>query len=202
IDFMLFLWYIYSYKIYKGYYMNTDSIVLYKLIILYMLDRVDFTLTNSQISDFVLTKGYTNYFTLQEAINGLIECDFVCVSMIRSSSHYKITDKGEEALSMFENRIPYAIKQDILDYFDNQKINLKNESEIYADYSLNDYGEYSVKCIIKDRKETLVDLKFNVPTKTHAIAICDNWRAKSAEVYDYLINTLWLYSDDKGEKHS
>ena len=40
--------------------MNTDSIVLYKLIILYMLDRVDFTLTNSQISDFVLTKGYTN----------------------------------------------------------------------------------------------------------------------------------------------
>ena len=56
---------------------------------------------------------------------------------------------------MFENRIPYAIKQDILDYFDNQKINLKNESEIYADYSLNDFGEYSVKCIIKDRKETL-----------------------------------------------
>mgnify|MGYP000769552245 CR=1 FL=1 len=62
--------------------MNTESIVLYKLIILYMLDRVDFTLTNSQISDFVLTKGYTNYFTLQEAINGLIECDFVYVSMI------------------------------------------------------------------------------------------------------------------------
>ena len=162
--------------------MNTESIVLYKLIILYMLDRVD--------------------FTLQEAINGLIECDFVYVSMIRSSSHYKITDKGEEALSMFENRIPYAIKQDILDYFDNQKINLKNESEIYADYALNDYGEYVVTCVIKDRKETLVDLKFNVPTKTHAVAICDNWRAKSAEVYDYLVNTLWLYSDDKGEKQS
>ena len=55
---------------------------------------------------------------------------------------------------MFENRIPYAIKQDILDYFDNQKINLKNESEIYADYALNDYGEYVVTCVIKDRKET------------------------------------------------
>lgn len=81
-----------------------------------MLDRVDFTLTNSQISDFVLTKGYTNYFTLQEAINGLIECDFVYVSMIRSSSHYKITDKGEEALSclktvfhMLLNRISWTI---------------------------------------------------------------------------------------------
>ena len=41
--------------------MNTESIVLYKLIILYMLDRVDFTLTNSQISDFVLTKGLRSF---------------------------------------------------------------------------------------------------------------------------------------------
>ena len=34
--------------------MGTESIVLYKLIVLYMLDRVNFTLTNSQISDFTL----------------------------------------------------------------------------------------------------------------------------------------------------
>ena len=107
--------------------MGTESIVLYKLIVLYMLDRVNFTLTNSQISDFVLEKGYTNYFTLQEAINGLIESEFVYVSSIRGASHYKITYKGEEALSMFENRIPYAIKQDILDFFEKQQINLKKE---------------------------------------------------------------------------
>lgn len=107
--------------------MGTESIVLYKLIVLYMLDRVNFTLTNSQISDFVLEKGYTNYFTLQEAINGLIESEFVYVSSIRGASHYKITYKGEEALSMFENRIPYAIKQDILDFFEKQQINLKRK---------------------------------------------------------------------------
>ncbi len=172
--------------------MGNDSIVLYKLIVLYMLDRVDFTLTNSQISEFILTQGYTNYFTLQEAVTGLIESEFVYVSTIRSSSHYKITDKGEEALSLFEHKIPYAIKQDILEYFDNQKINLKNESEIYSDYFLNESNEYTVTCIIKDRKETLVDLKFNVPTQANAITICDNWRQKSTEVYDYLINQLWI----------
>ena len=52
--------------------MGTESIVLYKLIVLYMLDRVNFTLTNSQISS-LLEKGYTNYFTLQESINGLVD---------------------------------------------------------------------------------------------------------------------------------
>lgn len=171
--------------------MSSDSIVLYKLIILYMLDRVDFTLTNSQISDFVLSKGYTNYFTLQEAINGLVESEFVQASTIRSSSHYKITDKGEETLSLFENRIPHAIKQDIMVFFEEQKINLKNEAEIFSDYERNEMNEYTVTCVIKDRKETLVDLRFSVPTKADAIAIRDNWREKSTAVYDYLINQLW-----------
>ena len=37
---------------------------LYKLIVLYMLKKIDFSLTNSQISSFILEQGYTTYFTL------------------------------------------------------------------------------------------------------------------------------------------
>ena len=36
-----------------------EPFTLYKLIILYMLKKVDFPLTNSQISEFVLDEGYT-----------------------------------------------------------------------------------------------------------------------------------------------
>ena len=35
-----------------------EAFKLYKLIILYMLDKVDFPLTNSQISEFILNEGY------------------------------------------------------------------------------------------------------------------------------------------------
>ena len=42
-----------------------NSFKLYKLIILYMLDKVDFPLTNAQISEFILGMGYTTYFKLQ-----------------------------------------------------------------------------------------------------------------------------------------
>ena len=37
-----------------------ETFTLYKLIILYMLNKVDFTLTTSQISEFVPDKGYTS----------------------------------------------------------------------------------------------------------------------------------------------
>ena len=42
----------------------TSTFKLYKLIILYMLNKVDFPLTNSQISEFILDEGYTTYFKL------------------------------------------------------------------------------------------------------------------------------------------
>ena len=46
--------------------MNTDSTTLYKLMILYMLSKVNFPLSNTQLSSFMLDKQYTDYFTFQE----------------------------------------------------------------------------------------------------------------------------------------
>lgn len=131
-------------------------------------------------------------FNLLEALSELIDNNFISTDTIRDTIHYKITDSGEEALSYFENRLPYAIKQDILDYLKSEKINVKNESEIYADYYYNDMNWYTVQCIIKDRKEVLMDLKFDVPTKSQAETICNNWRTKSSSIYEYLVNQLWI----------
>lgn len=54
-----------------------ETFTLYKLIILYMLSKVDFPLANAQISDFVLGKGYTTYFTLQKALSELTESGLI-----------------------------------------------------------------------------------------------------------------------------
>ena len=53
-----------------------ESFKLYKLIILYMLNKVDFPLTNSQISEFILDQGYTTYFKLQQALSELLSSGF------------------------------------------------------------------------------------------------------------------------------
>ena len=41
-----------------------EPLTLYKLIILYMLKKVDFPLTNAQISEFVLDQEYTTYLSV------------------------------------------------------------------------------------------------------------------------------------------
>ena len=82
--------------------MTNDSLTLYKLIILYMLNKVNFPLTNTQISNFILDKGYTTYFTIQHAINDLLESDLIEVRTYRNSSQYHITKSGRELKGLID----------------------------------------------------------------------------------------------------
>lgn len=42
----------------------TELDTMYRVMILYMLNLVEYPLTNTQITNFVLEKEYTNYFTV------------------------------------------------------------------------------------------------------------------------------------------
>ena len=52
--------------------MLSEPMTLYKLMNLYMLKQVNFPLTYAQISDFFLSREYTDYFTLQQALTELL----------------------------------------------------------------------------------------------------------------------------------
>jgi len=54
-----------------------EPATLYKLIILHMLEHIDFPLSNAQISDFFLDREYTDYFTIQQVIHDLMDSGLV-----------------------------------------------------------------------------------------------------------------------------
>ena len=57
--------------------MLSEPMTLYKLMILYMLNQVKFPLTNSNISDFFVSKEYTTYFIVQQALTDFLESKFI-----------------------------------------------------------------------------------------------------------------------------
>lgn len=69
----------------------SEPITLYKLIVLYMLHKVDFPLTTSQISSFILDRDYTSFFTLQSVLSELSETGMIRLEKIRNTSYYTIT---------------------------------------------------------------------------------------------------------------
>lgn len=56
-----------------------EPITIYKLTILNMLDKVDFPLTNTQISNFFLEQDYTDYFRVQQVLSDLEDASLIHV---------------------------------------------------------------------------------------------------------------------------
>lgn len=168
-----------------------DPLTLYKLIVLYMLDRVNFPLTKTQVGDFILEKEYTNFLTLQQVISELIDVGLVSADSIRNRTHLAITKDGQETLSFFENRISDAIKADINTFFKENELELRNEVSVLADYYKSTSGEFEAHLIAKDKDINLVEITMSVPVEETAAAICDNWQKKNQEIYQYLIQELF-----------
>ncbi|MBQ6887925.1 MAG: DUF4364 family protein [Lachnospiraceae bacterium] len=168
-----------------------EPLTLYKLIVLYMLDRVNFPLTKAQVADFITEKEYTNFLTLQQAISELIDAKLVSAASIRNRTHLSITKDGQETLSFFENRISNAIKTDINTFFKENELELRNEVSVLADYYKSTSGEFEAHLIAKDKNINLVEITMSVPVEETAAAICDNWQKKNQEIYQLLIQELF-----------
>ncbi|MDD3206348.1 MAG: DUF4364 family protein [Lachnospiraceae bacterium] len=171
--------------------MNQDAITVYKLIVLYMLNRVNFKLTKTQVDDFILEKEYTNYLTLQQVIAELIDTSLIIAKTIRNRTLLSITDEGKNTLSFFKNRLSDAIKDDIDAYLRENSLELRNEVSVLSDYYKSTSGEYEAHLVAKDKELVLVDLKLSVPIEEMAVSICENWTTKNQLIYKYLTEELF-----------
>lgn len=162
----------------------------YKLIILYMLKHTEATLTNSQISEFILEKEYTNYFHLQQAISELVEADLIQLRSVGNSSHYRISEEGKLTLSYFEKELSEDIRKEVMEYL--LKTGQKEPEKILtpADYYKTPQNRYAVRCQIIENGSTILDLTLAAPGEEAAREISRNWQKKYQNVYEAIMEEL------------
>lgn len=170
--------------------MNTDSTTLYKLMILYMLSKVNFPLSNVQISSFMLDKDYTNYFTLQETINSLVEDSFIQQMNYENSTQYKLTQEGEDTVAFFYTKISPAIRKDIDTYLSKNKYRLKCEVGTTSDYYRTTNGTYVAHLQVKEGGSKLIELNLDVPLEEQAKEMCSKWKDSSQDIYEFIMQNL------------
>lgn len=171
--------------------MTQDPLTLYKLIVLYMLNKVNFPLTKSQICDFILEKEYTNFLNLQQAISDLIDEGLVSQKSLRNRTHLQITEDGINTLDFFGNRISTAITDEIDVYMEKNKYDLKNEVSVTGTYYKSTTGDYEVSLSAKEKNTELIHLTMTVPSTDIAVSICENWEKKNQAIYQYLTEQLF-----------
>lgn len=167
-----------------------EPFTIYKLTILNMLDKVDFPLSNTQLTNFFLEQEYTDYFRVQQVISDLLDAELIRTESTHNNTHYYITAAGKETLNLLKDKISDAIELDINNYFAENKLELRNDNSIIADYYRTPNRDFAVRCQYRKKDTNLIDLTLSVRTKEQAEAICNNWKKQNEDVYIYLMDIL------------
>lgn len=160
-----------------------------KLIILYILNKLEMPVSQMQLMKIILENRYMNYFTFQEIVKGLLETSFISSTQNEYSEIYTITDLGIKSLNFFEERIPRGIRK----YLDNNTTQLKSsvltDSFILANI-IEENNEFVVNCKISENEFSLINIHLTVGTRADAQLICNNWKKSSGQIYAEIIDSL------------
>lgn len=166
-----------------------EPLTLYKLIVLYILNKINFSMTNDQLSDFILTQGYTDYFKFQQTMSELLGAGLIAAETVRNNTYYTITQQGSETCTYFQGKISTAIKDDIHKYLRENEYELREEVSVLADY-YRAGKEYETSFRIREQGQDILNLKLRVPTEVQANLMCRHFEKKSQSIYAYLMKQL------------
>ncbi|MGI6118270.1 MAG: DUF4364 family protein [Bilifractor sp.] len=163
---------------------------LYKLMVLYLLDRAGFPMTNTAISDFMVGNRYTEFFGLQGIFTEMVSSGLLSERHEPHTTYYEITDEGRETLSFFDNDISPEIRRDMDDYLKKNGFALRSASAVTVRYRWTSENGYEVLCTASDGRDDLIRMTLFADTEESAIRMCDNWKKKSADLYAVLMKEL------------
>jgi hypothetical protein len=163
--------------------MPNESFNLYKLIVLYILNKVKTPLPQRIIFDFVTSRGYTNYFTILSAFGDLLQAELILESTTYHISYYSLTRAGRETLESFGSSLSFEIRHEIDDYLKEKKYEIIEESSLVSDYHRTKDGTYLAACTLREGNHVLFHLELDVATEEDAVHVCENWREQSETLY-------------------
>lgn len=161
-----------------------------KLIVLYIINRLNKSITNLQMVDFVLEVTGIDYFTLQDILLHLKNGNFIDVFYEEEVRYYKITDEGKEMLNSLMNIVPDFIITRIDEKLDDSVKQIKQKSVVYADFFPDGKENFMVKCKISEGGKKLIEINLSITTREQAIDICNKWYESPSKYYLEIIKLL------------
>lgn len=197
---------------------NSKEIVQNKLIILYIIHRLNMPVSNIHITKMILETRLMNYFVFQQCFNELCDGGLIVLEGSKAAAagkgttdrgkntsaaadnrpvsnkgrfgQYILSETGQSTLQYFMNLIPPGIKKQLDKASSSVRKKIREETLVTADYIPESEDKFTVACSIREEDFTLIDLNVAVGTKKDARSICENWKRHSSEIYAEIIESL------------
>ena len=89
----------------------SSPLAIYKLIVLYLLDRVGGEIAMDRLSSFLLERGYVNFVSLLQTYAEIEKSGLVTSRVSGDRCFYSITSEGRQTLKMFSTDLGPEIRQ-------------------------------------------------------------------------------------------
>lgn len=97
-------------------YESSSELAENKLLMLYVLKSIKNPISNTQLTEIILENNFINYFTFQQYLSELEESKFVEYHDVNDKKLLILTEKGDNVLSLFKDRISPSKMSTINDY--------------------------------------------------------------------------------------
>jgi len=173
----------------------------HKIILLYLVDKIDVPISNTQIIKFAVEENFMNYYLVQKYLTEMAENGYLDGVRSGSSTRYTITDEGLKTLATFTSYISPNTKSRVAKYINEHLGAVKQDLEISATHFYQrDTDEFFVKCAVYDDDNMLMEINLSVVNKEQALQICNNWKDDEGRAYKEIIEILLMReTKDKGE---
>ena len=175
---------------------NTEN----KLLILYLINKMDLPLARSHISDYFTSVEFMDYYTVQETLAELVDANYLDAATDGNVTRYTVTGDGLQTLEFFEKHISIPKRAKINQYIKENRKDIKREFEKTVIFFHNEvYNDYIIKCGVYDEDQMLMELSISVDTREQARMIETNWNKNAKTLYGEIIRTLVKVVEDENE---
>ena len=169
---------------------DNETLAENKVLILYILNKVNKPLSNNALLKLVISITDMNYFYFQQFLLDLIENKYI-ITYKKEETLYEITDSGKEALELTQDIIPGILKFRIDSNFKENLDVIKDEFSITADFIPQSEKEYSVKCKLVENNKTLFEIQVFAGSHEQAKLITEHWKTNASDIYPKLLEILY-----------
>ena len=169
---------------------DSETLAENKVLILYILNKVNKPITNDSLYKLVLSALDINYFYFQQFLLDLIQNKYIVHFQKETGGVYEITESGKNTLALTMDLLPGIIKL-------KADMNLKKELEIaeeeysvVAEYTPRSENNYIVFCKIIENSETIFEVKTFAGSREQAKDIVDNWQNNADTIYPKILDIL------------
>lgn len=164
-----------------------------KLLICYILSRIDNSLSKDDIVSILKDNDLANYFDASDAFSDLISKKLIYTDN-KDNSLYTVTDEGKMIAKQLDISLPISVREKALKAALNTLAKAKIRKENTVKIEKNDFG-YFVNCNISGGNIELMSLRLYVPDIMQANMVKENFHKDPELVYSSMLATL---TRDKG----